>query len=259
MKQGKMIRYGILAGLCGCLGLPPAQAAVTTNLFEYFETNTVGTVPAGWTTGGATPGYYYVTNDLSRSNPNSLLMVNTNSPQQALVLKSLGTAISTNLTDLVEVRFSLNLAQVNATVNARLQDAVGFNFIQVTFNNAGFITASGTNINLAAYQPNQWYDVVMEFRPSEHHYDLRIYTNQTLVAGHTDLALANVVNFNRILFNNFGVAPAGTATSAHIDSVYVITGIPEPGTLGLMSAAAALLAIVRRRTVGRHSEKGRME
>jgi len=246
MKSKTLVQAVVLSAVLGLWGSTPGAFAILnniTNLYEFFDTNTLGVAPSGWSTGGG--GFAVVTNDIFQSSPNSLLLANTNVGVAAYALKALSPTISSNYDELVRVSYRIQLSQVNASVNVLLTDAGTALFLRNTFNNGGQITtrSGASDIVIGSYTSNTWYDVFMLFAPNADKYDIEIRTNNTVMASATSLSFDGDRNFVYFYLQNYG--KAGGQASAFVDNVFVF--VPEPSVAVFVFGGIASIGLLRRR------------
>lgn len=247
MKAKKWLQAGLVVLGMTASGFAPSAFGIlttVTNLYEFFDTNTVGVAPSGWNTGTA-GGFAVVTNSPFVTSPHSLLLANTNVGTAAYALKSLSPTISSNYDERVFVSYRIQLAQVNASVSVLLTDATTAMFLRNSFNNIGQITtrSNATDVVLGSYMSNVWYDVRMAFTPLVDNYDIEVRTNDTLIASASSLPFAGDRNFVYFYMQNFG--KAGGQANAFVDNVFVY--VPEPGTALLLGGGLAALLPLRRK------------
>src|ERR1041385_1612883 len=121
----------LAVALAFCVGGSASQSFAilntVTNFYEYFDGNTVGSPPPGWITGGG--GFAVVTNNLSVSSPNSLVLVNNDSPNPAYALKALSPTINSSYEERVRAGFRINPSQTDAALSVFLTDATTVPFL----------------------------------------------------------------------------------------------------------------------------------
>lgn len=238
----------ILAFLVGAT-LPMASAATTTNMYQNFDTNMVGDMPSGWGQGGS-QGYAVVTNNPFVSSPNSLVLVNTNGGQAAYALRSPSPTINSNFDQQVQVKYSIYLAQTEATYNLRIDDFGTVSLFRLAFDNAGHITAftNGGSRTVANWNTGLWYHVTLDFIPSNKIYSVSVSTNGGLFASMGGLTFENNNrNFEYVYLQTYGAF--GKDTYGYFDDISVIINpIPEPTLGGLVALGVGLLLWHRRRS-----------
>lgn len=231
----KIIRYRqmfVLAiVLLGGLSLPNAFANII-NMNEYFDTNTIGST-AGWTVGGPMTGA--VTNDLSRSQPNSLLMVQTQKLSLGYVYKALSPTISTSTNAWVDMRLSVNLGEPHDQFNFFLVDSSFSSYIQFYFGSGGliFVATNGAHYDiLGNYTSQTWYDVSLRFNPSQQVFNFSVSTNGTSIINASNLPVYDSTrpNFSYFAIYSYGNTDGGNATM-HLDNVFI--EVPEPSGMAL--------------------------
>lgn len=238
----------ILALLLGAT-LPMALAVTTTNVYQNFDTNAVGDHPAGWSQGGG--GYAVVTNSPFVSSPNSLALINTNSPSMSYAIRTPSPTINSNFAELVQVKYSLYLAQKEAAYNVLLTDFGTRPVFTIAFNNAGVITGmtnGGGTQTIASWVTGLWYHVTLDFIPSNKIYSVNISTNGGLVASLGGLTFAaNDRNFEYFYLQTYGAT--GKDSYGYFDDISVIINpIPEPALGGIVALGVGLLFWHRRRS-----------
>lgn len=251
--------FVLAIALWGGLLLPDAFSV--TNLYNTFESDTNGMPPSGWTITGAMTGV--VTNDIARSSSQSLLLTHTQYPSSSIARTDLSPTISTSTNAWVDVRFSVNFAQGDGQYNFWLTDSSHAPYINFTFGSGGIIFAT-TNLNgsIVIFTPyystatNTWYDVNLQFNPSQDLFNFHVKTNDTPVVTAMNLPVYNpsLLNISYFEINSFGSESKPANTMMHIDNI--IIEVPEPNCILLVGlAAGGFFLLHRRRTaIGRREE-----
>jgi len=231
-----------------CLGWSIAVTQADVLLNNNFDSNTVGTVPTGWSTGnGVTSNSATVSNAHSVSTPNSM--------ELPLVTGSLGlnysfnnsfTSTPSGSSHPIEVTFDLYVTAQSASRLMFLYNSdVDTPLTEVGMSSNGtFTTGAGFSLSLGNYLVNTWYQFKIDLTLSSGTYN--VYVNQMgggLIGSQINIPLLSSANFGAIYFVN-----DSSSSNIFVDNVLAETNpVPEPHTLAMAAIGfGGLLGLMHR-------------
>jgi hypothetical protein len=256
-----------MTGLAAAIALGFTAAAhavtlVTNTIFEQnFDSDTVGALPSGWS--GASTDNAVVTDSLSLSAPNSFqlstLSSNGFTVQRAFAAHNLASGdpdnrlsysvdinvdfIDQNDSEGFRFRIWNGTSQIDVGTPRVLRNGANWRF----FN--GLFSLNGGPAYVGNFNFDQWYNFRVVITPTTissgtaHWYMDNVLVNTETYSGRSPISQTS----NLDVFDIFQVSDGNPATAArmYIDNLQIQAILPEPSSLALLLAGAAML--LRRR------------
>lgn len=249
-RVNRNMQNAILVGLAA---LAPSVCSAL-DFVDNFDTDSVGSPPAGWTVGVQSPSGTANVDDSQFVSPSNSV---------ALITPLNFASGSTYMyrTDLVNtptgpfsyfsndwVYTSVRMTSTNQFLNLKIVDTGLTAAFEVQFNQGSIKAYNGPTLNtLGTYTSNEWYRLELSTKPSTTKYSFKVYDSlSNVVASATDYSFNVLTSPQGLFFINYGtVAGTPVSTTAYIDNVFV--GVPEPSSIALVIVAGLVVLRLRRR------------